>query len=159
MLSIQAPLGKKYKCSTCDVSFDRPFLLQFHLRTSHGIGKPVTCQYCTRTDFASFASYHSHQSSCEIRVKKQLKLKKKKMNTNTCTRLKMRVQATATLQTNKVQNFYMTMYSVRHILYIKTPLKHNAILMANTVYASFSAYMLALIYDLSVHAGSFKTFE
>ena len=119
LLSIQAPLGKKYKCSTCDVSFDRPFLLQFHLRTSHGIGKPVTCQYCTRTDFASFASYHSHQSSCEIRVKKQLK-QKKKVNTNTRlkmrlqattakmktnTRLRRRVQATARLQTEKVQNF------------------------------------------------------
>ena len=110
LLSIQAPLGKRYSCSQCGDSFDRPFLLQFHLRTSHGIGKPVTCQYCTRTDFASFASYHSHQSSCEIRVKKQLKLKKKKVNTNT--RLKRRLQATAAarLRTKKVQNFfYMTL--------------------------------------------------
>ena len=92
MLSIQAPLGKKYKCSTCDVSFDRPFLLQFHLRTSHGIGAPVKCQYCTRADFAHYVSYHNHQLSCAIRFKKKLK-HKKKMNTNT--RLKKRLQATA----------------------------------------------------------------
>ena len=119
LLSIQAPLGKRYSCSQCEDSFDRPFLLQFHLRTSHGIGKPVKCQYCARTDFANFESYLSHPSSCEIRVKKQVKLKKK-VNTNTRlkrrvqataakmktnTRLRRRVQATATLQTNKVQNF------------------------------------------------------
>ena len=40
--------------------------MRFHRRTEHGIGAPVTCPYCDRTEFKTPSVYRKHRVTCRI---------------------------------------------------------------------------------------------
>ena len=79
MYNTQAKL-RQNTCLECGNSFEKRHYLEFHMRQSHGVGEPIKCRYCPKTEFSGYQGYHSHMFSCTYRHGKPVRTRKRTAN-------------------------------------------------------------------------------
>lgn len=62
LLCFQSFVG--YVCQVCHAPFKRKPDLNFHLRGFHGLGKPLSCEFCGKL-FQSNSTRHRHKKVCK----------------------------------------------------------------------------------------------